>query len=123
MVLTSNRTREIHDALKRRCLYHWIDYPTFERETAILHRKLPGISAQLAGELARAMERLRSMDLFKPPGVAETLDWATSLQVLGSAALTPQVADQTLGVVLKYQEDIERVRAVGMEQLIGAGSA
>jgi MoxR-like ATPase len=123
VVLTSNRTREIHDALKRRCIYHWIDYPTLERETAIVQRKLPGISADLAGELARAMEYLRRMDLFKPPGVAETLDWATSLQVLGNHHLTREAADETLGVVLKYQEDIERVRAVGVEVLLTAGSA
>ncbi len=122
VVLTSNRTREIHDALKRRCIYHWIDYPSFERETAIVRRKLPGVSEELARELARAMAHLRSMDLFKPPGVAETLDWATSLEVLGANRLTPQSVDETLGVVLKYQEDIERVRAAGVEQLLAAGS-
>jgi MoxR-like ATPase len=121
VVVTSNRTREIHDALKRRCIYHWIDYPTFERETAILHRKIPDIGAELAAELARAMERLRAMDLFKPPGVAETLDWAASLAVLGSTRLSPEVADSTLGVILKYQEDIERVRATGIETLLNAG--
>ena len=123
VVLTSNRTREIHDALKRRCIYHWIDYPSFEREIAIVQRKQPEISAELAGELARAMEHLRRMDLFKPPGVAETLDWATSLQVLGNHHLTPEAADETLGVVLKYQEDIERVRAVGVEALLVGGGA
>ena len=121
VVVTSNRTREIHDALKRRCIYHWIYYPNFERETAIVHRKIPDVSAELAAELARAMERLRSMDLFKPPGVAETLDWATSLAVLGSARLSPEIADSTLGVILKYQEDIERVRATGVETLLSTG--
>jgi len=121
VVVTSNRTREIHDALKRRCIYHWIDYPTFERETAIVHRKIPDISAELAAELARAMERLRAMDLFKPPGVAETLDWAASLAVLGSTRLSPEVADSTLGVILKYQEDIQRVRATGIETLLTVG--
>ena len=121
VVLTSNRTREIHDALKRRCIYHWIDYPTFERETAILHKKIPDIAEELAAELAAAMEKLRAMDLFKPPGVAETLDWATSLAVLGSTRLSPEVADSTLGVILKYQEDIQRVRASGVEKLLAAG--
>ncbi len=121
VVVTSNRTREIHDALKRRCIYHWIDYPTFERETAIVHRKIPAIGPELAGELARAMERLRAMDLFKPPGVAETLDWATALTVLGSNRLSPEIADSTLGVILKYQEDIERVRSAGVEVLLSAG--
>ncbi len=121
VVLTSNRTREIHDALKRRCIYHWIDYPDFTREVAIVTRKVPGVPERLAAELARAMERLRAMDLFKPPGVAETLDWANALGVLGETRLEPDVVQDTLGVVLKYQEDIERVRAAGMEQLV-AGS-
>lgn len=121
VVLTSNRTREIHDALKRRCIYHWIDYPDFTREVAIVTRKVPGVPERLAAELARAMERLRAMDLFKPPGVAETLDWANALGVLGETRLNPDVAHDTLGVVLKYQEDIERVRAAGVEQLV-AGS-
>ncbi len=121
VVLTSNRTREIHDALKRRCIYHWIDYPDFTREVAIVTRKVPGVPERLAAELARAMERLRAMDLFKPPGVAETLDWANALGVLGETRLEPDVVHDTLGVVLKYQEDIERVRAAGMEQLV-AGS-
>ncbi len=114
VVLTSNRTREIHDALKRRCIYHWIDYPDFEREVAIVRRKIPGISKSLAGQLARTMELLREMDLFKPPGVAETLDWAAALQVLGADVLSAEMADDTIGVVLKYQDDIEAVRTVGM---------
>jgi MoxR-like ATPase len=118
VILTSNRTREIHDALKRRCIYYWIDYPTFEREVAIVGRKVPGISDVLASELARAMERLREMDLFKPPGVAETLDWAQALSVLDATRLTPEVIEQTIGVALKYREDIERVRATGLEALL-----
>ena len=121
VVITSNRTREIHDALKRRCIYHWIDYPTFEREVAIVTAKIPGIDEDLAGELARAMERLRSLELFKPPGVAETLDWAAALQVLGAQVLSPGAAADTLGVILKYEEDIERVRAGGVGRLLAAG--
>ena len=120
VVVTSNRTREIHDALKRRCIYHWIDYPDFEREMAILRRKAPGVSEELAAELARAMETLRTMDLFKPPGVAETLDWAAALTVLGARELSTDTVDETLGVVLKYQEDIARVRAAGVEGLVAA---
>lgn len=118
VVITCNRTREIHDALKRRCLYHWIDYPAFEREVEIVLSKVPGIDQALAEELARAMEKLRDIDLFKPPGVAETLDWATALQVLGVEALSPQAASDTLGVILKYEEDIERVRSAGLDRLL-----
>ncbi len=118
VVLTSNRTREIHDALKRRCIYHWIDYPNFEREVAIVRRKVPEVPEALAADLARAMEHLRTMDLFKPPGVAETLDWAQALKVLGTERLDPEVVEDTLGVILKYQEDIERVRTLGTERLL-----
>lgn len=118
VVITSNRTREIHDALKRRCIYHWIDYPTFDREVAIVTTKMPDIDKTLAGALAAAMERFRDLELFKPPGVAETLDWAAALQVLGTRVLTPEAADDTLGVVLKYEEDIQRVRSVGLEGLL-----
>ena len=120
VVLTSNRTREIHDALKRRCIYHWIDYPDFDREVAIVMRKVPNVSEALAADLARAMETLRSMDLYKPPGVAETLDWAAALAVLGTERLNPEVAEDTLGVILKYQEDIERVRSGGTQQLLAS---
>ncbi len=122
VIITSNRTREIHDALKRRCIYHWIDYPDFEREAAIVRRKVPGIPEALAAELARVMEKLRDMDLFKPPGVAETLDWGAALLVLGEHSLNPRVADDTLGVILKYEEDIARVRAAGVERLVGTGT-
>lgn len=119
VVLTSNRTREIHDALKRRCIYHWIDYPNHDLEASIVLRKVPGVQAELAASLATAMERLRQMDLFKPPGVAETLDWAESLRLLQSGKLTPDIADQTLGVVLKYKDDLDTVRHAGVETVVG----
>ena len=119
VILTSNRTREIHDALKRRCIYHWIDYPSPDLEASIVMRKVPGVEADLAHNLSLAMERLRQMDLFKPPGVAETLDWAESLELLHEGELTPKLADRTLGVVLKYKDDIDTVRADGVEALVG----
>ena len=119
VVLTSNRTREIHDALKRRCIYHWIDYPTQEREAAIVLRKVDGIEPDLADALAAAMNRLREQNLFKPPGVAETLDWAESLKLLDAGQLTPDVINRTLGVVLKYKDDIDQVRDAGVEALVG----
>ena len=118
VILTSNRTREIHDALKRRCIYHWIDYPAPDLEAAIVERKVPGIDDSMAKSLATAMDRLRSMDLFKPPGVAETLDWAESLRMLHDGELTADIADRTLGVVLKYKDDIDTVRARGVESLL-----
>ena len=121
VVITSNRTREIHDALKRRCIYHWIDYPDFSREVAILAKKAPAVATPLAHELATAMERLRGMGLFKPPGVAETLDWAAALAILGRDRLDGPTIEETLGVVLKYQEDIGRVAEAGVEQLIAGG--
>lgn len=119
VVVTSNRTREIHDALKRRCIYHWIDYPTPDLEASIVTRKVAGIEEDLAKSLALAMERLRDMNLFKPPGVAETLDWAESIKLLAGGQLTPQLVDSTLGVVLKYKDDIDAVRAAGVEALVG----
>jgi MoxR-like ATPase len=119
VVITSNRTREIHDALKRRCIYHWIDYPSPELETAIVMRKVDGIESDLATSLSEAMKRLRSQDLFKPPGVAETLDWAESLRLLGAGQLSGEMADRTLGVVLKYKDDIDQVRSNGVEALVG----
>jgi MoxR-like ATPase len=118
VVVTSNRTREIHDALKRRCLYHWIDYPTIEREVEILRARQPDVDAKLGLQLAMAMADLRSLDLFKPPGVAETLDWAAALKVLGAHRLTIEAVEQSLGVVLKYREDLERVREVGLGTLV-----
>ena len=118
VILTSNRTREIHDALKRRCIYHWIDYPTPALEASIVLRKVPGVQEDLARSLAAAMAKLRQMDLFKPPGVAETLDWAHSVKLLHDGELTPGLAEQTLGVVLKYKDDIDAVRAAGVEALV-----
>ena len=110
-VLTSNRTREVHDALKRRCLYHWVEHPGFEREVAILHARLPEVTDRLAQDVARATRRMRELDLIKPPGVAESLDWAAALTALGARSLDPDLAAATLGAVLKYREDTERVLA------------
>ncbi len=112
VVLTSNRTREVHDALKRRCLYHWVDHPGLEREIAIVRRRLPDVPLLLAEQVARATTRLRARDdLVKPPGVAETLDWAQALYTLGCSELDLETAARTLGAVVKYREDSERVRA------------
>ena len=110
-VLTSNRTREVHDALKRRCLYHWVEHPGFEREVAILRARLPEVTDRLAQDVARATRRMRELDLIKPPGVAESLDWAAALTALGARSLDPDLAAATLGAVLKYREDTERVLA------------
>ncbi|MCW6006629.1 MoxR family ATPase [Micromonospora sp. CPCC 205371] len=109
-VLTSNRTREVHDALKRRCLYHWVEHPTVEREVAILRTRLPEVTERLAADVAEAIRRMRQLDLIKPPGVAEALDWASALTALGADGLDRDVAAATLGAVLKYREDIDRVR-------------
>jgi MoxR-like ATPase len=111
VVLTSNRTRELHDALKRRCLYHWIDYPSAEREVEIVTVRSPGVPRELARKVVAAVHRLREMDLAKPPGVAETLDWAQTLEFLGESTLTADAADLTLGSVLKDREDLELARA------------
>jgi MoxR-like ATPase len=110
VVITSNRTREVHDALKRRCLYHWVAHPDFEREVAIVRRRVPEVGAQLAADVARAVARLREANLLKPPGIAETIDWAQALHVLGVTRVDAQTAEPTLGAVLKYHEDIARVR-------------
>jgi MoxR-like ATPase len=110
VVITSNRTREIHDAVKRRCLYHWVDYPNAERELEILRRKAPGASAALAREVVAFVQRLRRMDLFKLPGVAETIDWSQALVALDALALDPETINNTLGALLKYQDDIARVQ-------------
>lgn len=118
VVITSNRTREIHDAVKRRCIYHWIDYPTVDREVAILHKKAPDTSETLALQLAEAMHQLRNLDLFKPPGVAETVDWAKALEVLGEVKLSAEAIDATLGVIVKYEEDVHAVRATGTDALL-----
>jgi MoxR-like ATPase len=117
-VLTSNRTREVHDALKRRCLYHWVEHPDFDREVAILRRRLPELTDRLAAQVATAAGRMRELDLIKPPGVAESIDWAGALTALGADALDPDVAAATLGAVLKYREDVDRVRATGLATLV-----
>ena len=117
VIITSNRTREIHDALKRRCLYQWIDYPTVERELAIVARRLPDVPARLARSVVAVVQALRHDDLFKRPGVAETLDWAMALSALGTAELDEAAIEETLGVVLKYEEDVARVRGDLLPQL------
>ena len=109
VILTSNRTREVHDALKRRCLYHWVDYPDFARELAILHARVPEAAARLSAEIVAFVQALRTEDLFKAPGMAETLDWARALVALDTVSLSPEVISDTLGAVLKYQDDIARV--------------
>jgi MoxR-like ATPase len=118
VVLTSNRTREVHDALKRRCLYHWLAHPDLAREVAILSRRLPGIDERLAVAVSSAVRRLRDLELLKPPGVAEALDWAGALLALGCAELDAESAAATLGAVLKYREDTERVVAAGLDALL-----
>jgi MoxR-like ATPase len=109
VILTSNRTREIHDALKRRCLYYWIDFPTFNKEYRILGAKVPEASEQLRLQICGFTQGLREVDLFKPPGMAETLDWASALLALGTTQLSKDSVEDTLGVILKYQEDVERI--------------
>ncbi len=117
VIITSNRTREIHDALKRRCLYQWIDYPTVDRELAIVARRLPDVPDRLARSVVAVVQALRRDDLFKRPGVAETLDWAMALSALGTGDLDEAAIEGTLGVVLKYEEDVTRVRADLLPQL------
>jgi len=109
-VITSNRTREVHDALKRRCLYHWVAHPDFAREVAIVRRRIPEASRQLVEDVAGAVARLRTANLLKPPGIAETIDWTQALHVLGAAKLDPDSAEATLGAALKYREDMIRVQ-------------
>lgn len=118
VVLTSNRTRDVHDALKRRCLYHWVDHPGFEREVAIVKLRVPGVDAELAEQVARAVEALRRLNLYKPPGVAETIDWANALGRLGATALDERVVSNTLGAVLKYREDHQRVEQHGVASIV-----
>ncbi len=118
VIITSNRTREIHDAIKRRCFYHWVDYPDAERELAILRRKAPGSSEQLAREVVAFVQKLREIDLFKLPGVAETLDWSEALSTLNKLTLDPQTVNDTLGTLLKYQDDITRIRGSEAERLL-----
>jgi MoxR-like ATPase len=118
VVLTSNRTRDLHDALKRRCLYHWIDYPSPAREVEIVRRRVPGTSGELARDVVAALARLRSADVQKPPGIAEGIDWVAALELLGAERLDANAAERTLGAVLKYREDQEAVRAEGLEGLV-----
>ncbi len=110
VIITSNRTREIHDAVKRRCLYHWVDYPDAQRELEIVRRKAPRAAEELSGQVVAFVQALRGMDLFKVPGVAETVDWTNALVELDTVALDPEVINNTLGVLLKYQDDIARVQ-------------
>ncbi|MBY0532868.1 MAG: MoxR family ATPase [Xanthobacteraceae bacterium] len=120
VIVTSNRTREIHDALKRRCLYHWIDYPDLARELAIVKMKVPGASERLSHEVVAFVQQLRKEDLFKSPGTAETLDWASALVELDAQALDPNLVGDTLGVVLKYQDDVERFNAKKIDTVLSA---
>jgi len=123
VILTSNRTREVHDALKRRCLYHWVDYPSLERELAILESRAPEAAATLGREVVAFVQRLRSEDLFKKPGVAETIDWARCLVALDAVALSPEVIADTLGALLKYQDDIARLQGSGSTRLLDEARA
>jgi len=122
VVVTSNRTRDVHDALKRRCLYHWIAHPDFERELAILRLRAPEVPDTLARQVAGAVAELRELELYKPPGVAETIDWANALAALGQEQLDEQAVDVTLGTILKYREDQERTRAHGVRELVAAAA-
>ena len=117
VVLTSNRTREVHEALKRRCLYQWIDYPTVEKELAIIHKKLPDINNHLAQQLCKMMQTWREGDYYKKPGIAETLDWGLAILALGKSHLDPDVVTETLGCVFKYQEDIQRASIVDFSEI------
>lgn len=118
VILTSNRTREVHDALKRRCLYHWVDYPDFARETEILRARAPQASERLSREIVAFVQRLRTEDLFKKPGVAETIDWAKCLLALDVIALSPEVIADTLGAILKYQDDIARIQGAEARRIL-----
>jgi MoxR-like ATPase len=123
VVLTSNRTREVHDAIRRRCLYHWVDYPDAKREREILARKAPGVSERLSAEVVAFVQRLRKEDLFKLPGVAETIDWAAALIHLDAHELAPAAVDETLGVLLKYQDDIAKIRGAEAARLVNEAKA
>jgi MoxR-like ATPase len=125
VVVTSNRTREVHDALKRRCLYHWVEHPSFDREVAIVRRRFPAVSQRLATQVAGTVQRLRAADLLKPPGVAETLDWTAALLALGAERLDAEVATRTLGAVLKYREDHDRIvqQPGGLAGMLAAADA
>jgi MoxR-like ATPase len=118
VIITSNRTRDVHDALKRRCLYHWVEHPDFEREVAIIRLRAPEAVPELARQVAAVVETLREQHLYKPPGVAESIDWAAALAALGRSEIDERTVDLTLGTVLKYQEDQARVRGAGIDELV-----
>jgi MoxR-like ATPase len=120
VIITSNRTRDVHDALKRRCLYHWVEHPSFEREVDIVELRVPGISRRLAQQVASVTEQIRELGLYKPPGVAETIDWAQALRLLGDDDITEAATSATLGTLLKYREDQQRVKAHGIGALLEA---
>ena len=119
VIITSNRTRDVHDALKRRCLYHWVEHPSIEREVEIVRMRAPGVSERLAEQVARAAAAIRAAGVYKPPGVAETIDWAAAVAALGKDQLDVETAEATLGTVLKYREDQARVRGMGLGTLLG----
>lgn len=123
VILTSNRTREVHDALKRRCLYHWVDYPDFDREMEILHARAPEATETLSREVVAFVQKLRTEDLFKKPGVAETIDWAKCLVALDTIALSPQVIADTLGAILKYQDDIAKLQGSEAKRILDQAKA
>lgn len=123
VIITSNRTRDVHDALKRRSLYHWVEHPDFAREVEIIRRRTEGVSDRLAKLVAAAVEQFRHLGLYKPPGVAESIDWSQALHRLGAEQLTPELVDASLGTVLKYREDIQRVRDHGVEDIVEAATA
>jgi MoxR-like ATPase len=118
VIITSNRTREIHDAIKRRCLYHWVDFPDAERELTIVRNKVPGVGERLSKEVVAFVQSLRKSDLFKLPGVAETLDWAQALTALDTISLAPETVQSTLGVLLKYQDDLAKIRGPEIDRLV-----
>ena len=120
VIITSNRTRDVHDALKRRCIYHWVEHPDLEREIAIVQARIPGASELMSRQVARLVAELRSIGLFKPPGVAETIDWVTALTSLGRTSIDAASVDASLGAVVKYREDADRVRAHGIDTLVEA---
>ncbi len=123
VIVTSNRTRDVHDALKRRCLYHWVEHPAFEREVAIVALRAPQVAASLARQVAAMVEQVRGLGLYKPPGVAETIDWASAVAALGRSELDESVVERTLGAAMKYREDQERVRRAGVAELVRAAVA
>ncbi|TCS67375.1 AAA family ATPase [Primorskyibacter sedentarius] len=123
VILTSNRTREVHDALKRRCLYHWVDYPTFDREMEILHARAPEAAETLSREIVSFVQKLRTEDLFKKPGVAETIDWAKCLLALDVIDLSPEVISDTLGAILKYQDDIQKIQGSEAKRILDEAKA